>query len=422
MSNQMITYTDSLPDFLKEAGGYRDEGMAAGIAPKAPKLSMTTGKQWTITDEAGQTIQLQTVVTDGQGRQQTIPASSVRGVIIASSGTLTKAWYEKAYVPGTNAAPDCFSNDGKVPAAGVAKPQCSNCAQCPKNAFGSHPVTGRGKACGDRKLVIVALDSMPDKFATFNVPTMSLQSLAKIDSQLRSSNIPLQSVMMEFSFDQAVTYPVVKIGAIGFIGKEHFEKFRAAADTDEVSQLLREVDYDAPAATEAPVVPNNQIAFGTGGQATTTPVEQKAPEPTPKEVALAQAKAAYEAAMAAAAGEPDETTTTHQTEQNTQTQQQSTQATGLLDGSQANGAANTGTGAAAPVQRRRRTKAEMEAARAAEAPQQQQPLTGTGIMENAVAHTLEPEVVAIQEQQTPSPAAEGGQKNVLDLLAKWQNK
>lgn len=419
MSNQLITYSEALPDFLKEAGGYRDEGMAAGIAPKAPKLSMTTAKQWTITDEAGQTIQLQTVVTDNQGRQQTIPATSVRGVIIASSGTLTKAWYEKAYVPGTNAAPDCFSNDGKVPAAGVAKPQCSNCAQCPKNAFGSHPVTGRGKACGDRKLVVVALDSMPDKFATFNVPTMSLQSLAKIDAQLRSSNIPLQSVMMEFSFDQAVTYPVVKIGAIGFIGKEHFEKFRAYADTDECSMLLREVDYDAPAAETAPVVPSNVIAFGTGGQAATTPVEPKEPELTPKQ----KAAAALKAQLAALEAEDEEDDDDQAAGQNAGQNQQA-QGTGVLGGVQTDTGTAANAGTATAPKRTRRSKAEMEAARAAEATQQQQPLTGVGAVENAVTQTLakEPETQRNPAQEQAAPADAGGQRNVLDLLAKWQTK
>lgn len=419
MSQEMITYSTSLPDFLKEAGGYRDEGMAVGIAPKAPKLSFTTGKQWTITDD-GQTVMLQATVTDGQGRSQTIAAQNVRGVIVASSGTLTKAWYEKAYVPGTNAAPDCFSNDGKTPAPGVAKPQCANCAMCPKNAFGSHPVTGRGKACGDRKLIVVALDSMPDKLATFNVPTMSLQSLANIDGQLRSKNIPLQSVMMEFTFDPAVTYPAVKIGAVGFIGKEHFEKFRQAADSEEVRQLLREVDYDVPAETQASVVPNNVIAFGSGqSSAAQTAVEPKEPELTPKQKAAAQLKA--QLAALEAEEDDDETTTTLEPQQVTQTQQQQTQTTDVLGGAQANTAGNTGNGAAAPVQRKRRTKAEMEAARLAEAAQQ----SGAGnALEQGVAQTLnmEPEQQTQVQQEAPAVQTTAGAPNVLDLLSKWQSK
>lgn len=416
MSNDLITYSASVPDFLKEAGGYRDEGMAAGIAPKAPKLSMTTAKQWTITDEAGNTAMIQTQVSDDKGNKHVIPAPSVKGVIIASSGTLTKAWYEKAYVPGTNAAPDCFSNDGKVPAPGVAKPQCTNCAQCPKNAFGSHPVTGRGKACGDRKMIVLALDTMPDKFATFNVPTMSLASLREIDGKLKTNNIPLQSVMMEFTFDPGVTYPVAKIGAIGFIGKEHFEKFRDLADTDEVRNLLREVDYDVPAAEAQPVVPNNQIAFGTGGQVTQPVVETpKEPVMTEKEKKIAEAKAAL--AALEEEGEADEP----------QTQQ--TQTADVLGGSQANTTATAAAGAQTPARRKRRTQAEMEAERAQKAAAAAGVAQTGNALEQGVSTVIANDLTqAVQreeasaEQAAPTPAATGGAPNVLDLLSKWATK
>lgn len=402
MSNDLITYSASVPDFLKEAGGYRDEGMTAGIAPKAPKLAVTTAKQWTITDN---------------GQTQILPTPSVKGVIIASSGTLTKAWYEKAYVPGTNAAPDCFSNDGKVPAPGCAKPQSSNCAQCPKNAFGSHPVTGRGKACGDRKMIVLALDSMPDKYATFNIPTMSLGSLREIDGKLKSSNIPLQSVMMEFTFDPGVLYPVVKIGAVGFIGKEHFEKFRDAADSDEVRDLLREVDYEAAEVpAQQPVVPNNQIAFGTGGQAAQQPAEEpKAPELTEKEKKIAAAKAALAALEEEEGGQDDQ-----------QTQQ--TQATDVLGGAQNLTTGSAVASATAPAQRRRRTKAEMEAARAEEAARAAGVVQTGNAMEQGVTTVLANESAQqsdpVQEtaQQTPAPAATSGAPNVLDLLSKWATK
>lgn len=413
MSTDMITYSNNVPDFLKEAGGYRDEGMAAGIAPKAPKLSMTTGKQWTITDN-GQTVQVQTVITNNQGQQQAIPAPSVKGVIIASSSTLTKAWYEKAFVPGTNAAPDCYSNDGKVPAPGVSKPQCANCATCPKNAFGSHPTTGRGKACGDRKLLVLALDNMPNKLATFNVPTMSLGSLREIDGKLRSNNIPLQSVMMEFTFDPGVTYPVVKIGAVGYIGKEHFEKFREAAQSDEVSAMLREADYE-PAAEVAPVVPNNQIAFGTGGQQAVP----KEPELTPRQKAAAALKAQLEA-LEAEEGEGG-ATTLPQMEQVTQTYQQSTPTADILGVAQASAPAGAGADTAAPAQRRRRTKAEMEAARAEQAQTGQAAPGGqTDMLAQAVGSTLAAEESAAEQVQQSTPA--GAAPNVLDLLSKWAGK
>lgn len=400
MSTDLITYSSNVPDFLKEAGGYRDEGLGAGIAPKAPKLSLTTAKQWTITDNGQTTI---------------LPTPTVKGVIVASAQTLTKAWYEKAFTPGTNAAPDCFSNDGKTPAAGVAKPQCANCAQCPKNAFGSHPVTGRGKACGDRKMIVVALDTMPDKLATFNIPTMSLNSLRDIDGKLRSNNIPLQSVMMEFSFDPGVMYPVAKIGAVGYIDKVNFERFRGLAESEEISAMLREVDYEP--ATEVPpaqaaIVPNNQIAFGTGGQTTTAP-EVSTPvvaQPTAKELAIAKAKADYEAAMAAAAGGDEDEQTTG------------------ADGT--DGAANTTPSTPAPTGRKRRTKAEMEAARAASAQASGAQAGAGNVLEQATASALVqtgPETVVETNGysgavDTLAQATSGSQPNVLDLLSKWASK
>lgn len=419
MSTDLITFSTDVPAFLQEAGGYRDEGLGAGIAPKAPKLSVTTSKQWSIT-ENGQTIIL--------------PSQTINGVIVASAQTLTKAWYEKAYTPGSNVAPDCFSNDGKTPAPGVAKPQCANCATCPKNAFGSHPVTGRGKACGDRKMVVVALETMPDKLATFNIPTMSLGSLREIDGRLKTNNIPLQSVMMQFSFDPGVVYPVAKIGAIGYIDKTNFERFRELADSDEVSALLREVDYDPASepAAQQPVVPNNQIAFGTGGQQQIQQQVQQAPTITPAEQAVLDAKKAYEAAMAAAAGGASAGII----------QQASTTGTGMLQqvqnigntltaGAASSGQAHTIAQTSAPTGRKRRTKAEMEAARAQAAQQQQQPAQQqtqqpaqqTDMLTQGVASALQQTQVQQVEQpavqQTP---AAGGQPDVLALLSKWQTK
>lgn len=169
----LIQVTDALPDFLREMS-YVDEGLADGIAIRSPKLSVTTAKEFSITKD---------------GKTQIMSQRTMRCVIVASAPTLAKAWYEKPFVAGSTEAPDCFSNDGKVPAAGVAKVQHPNCASCPKNAFGSHPVTGRGKACGDRKLIVLVWEGDPETLMTFNAPTMTLSNLAKLDSELKLSLI-----------------------------------------------------------------------------------------------------------------------------------------------------------------------------------------------------------------------------------------
>lgn len=247
----LIATSNQLPDYLKNSGlQYEDTGVGSGIVPRAPKLGITTAKQFTISKD-GATIILP---PDADG------VARVRGVLIAGAENITKAWYAKSYVPGSSEAPDCFSNDSKTPAPGVKAPQCSNCASCPKNAFGSHPVTGRGKACADRKMMVFVWEGLPDELITVNFPTMSLQSLKKIDTELRNANIPLQAVLMELSFDPAIMYPVIKIGAKGFVPQETALKLIERSHSAEVSDLLRENEFDdvAPAGEQhqaQPLVP-----------------------------------------------------------------------------------------------------------------------------------------------------------------------
>lgn len=417
--NLITTDNGGLPDFLREMGGYQDEGLGAGIQPRAPKLGITQDKRFTMTKD-GQTIQLQDVLTDASGKQVAVPAQMVRVIIVAASGSLTKAWYDKAFEAGSTDAPDCFSNDGKVPAPGVAKPQCSNCAQCPKNAFGSNPVTGRGKACSDRKMIVCVWEGAPDELMTFNVPTMSLQSLQKLDSELRNANIPMQSVLIGLSFDPSVAYPVVKMNPLGFVDKETTMKWKEAAQTAEVAGLLREVEYAAPAATQSPV-PNNQIAFGTAGAGQTaepqpeTQVQQPAATEAPKrtrrtKAEMEAARAAEEAAKAAA--------------QTPAPTQQTTQADAALAAA-VEAARSNGTLHGVDEEEEDEEEAELlrqlEAKRAAKAAAKQASITSST--------TLAPEGSVVAEQKpagTEAPVTESvtttaASSNVLDLLSRWKS-
>ena len=83
----LIAVSAALPDFLKEVGGYQDEGMSSGIAVKAPKLGITTDKKWTVTED-GDTRILETVVQHN-GQNVVIPQPTVNLVIVAASSTLT---------------------------------------------------------------------------------------------------------------------------------------------------------------------------------------------------------------------------------------------------------------------------------------------------------------------------------------------
>lgn len=366
MSNDLtiIAAGNQLPDYLRQGGlKYEDTGVGAGITPRAPRLGITTDKQFTITKDSAKMILPRG--PDGVAR--------VRAIMIAGAENITKAWYAKSFVPGSTEAPDCFSNDGKVPAPGVKAAQCNNCALCPKNAFGSHPVTGRGKACADRKMIVLVWEGLPDELITFNAPTMTLQNLKKIDTELRNANIPIQAVMLEFTFDPQITYPVVKIGAVGFVAQETAVKLIERSKSAEISDLLRETDFDVQDSQ------NDHQA-----QPLVRPVEHPAAgaDATPLPEHQAQA---------AAQGQAD------------------------------------GAGTAEPGKRRRRTKAEMEAARAAEAAGGQAQSTGetvADLINQTAPVTAEParELTEIEKLQAQLAALQAAQAAPVETPEQKQER
>ena len=301
MSQDLIQVSAQLPAYLQQQKLiYKDSGLGAGIAARAPKLGISTDKRFTLNKDGSTTF-----LTD-----------KVRVVLVASASTITKAWYAKGYTPGSTDAPDCFSLDAKVPAPGCAQPQSTNCATCKKNAFGSHPVTGRGKACGDRKMVVLVWEGEPTTLMTMNFPTMSMNALKSLDTKMRESNIPLQAVLVEMSFDPMFTYPVLKLNPVGFVDEATATRLLEASDSQEVAELLRETEHtveevEKPKAEE-PVVPQTVVQFGAAAAepvGVEAPKQRKpravkttpAPTPEPEVEEEEEAAPAVEAAPAPAA-------------------------------------------------------------------------------------------------------------------------
>jgi hypothetical protein len=80
-------------------------------------------------------------------------------IVLDAADAVAKVFYEKGFVEGENAPPDCWSDDGAYPDVSVLEPVSLQCAGCPNNLFGSaiNEKTGaKGKACGDRKRLAVA--------------------------------------------------------------------------------------------------------------------------------------------------------------------------------------------------------------------------------------------------------------------------
>lgn len=376
MSN-IIPIAQGFPAYLQQAQ-YTPNSLGAGIAASPPRLGITITREFTLTKN---------------GVTQILPARSIRAVILAAAETLNKAWFAKAYVPGTDAPPDCFSDDGQMPSPLAENKQASQCSLCKKNAFGSHPVTGRGKACGDRKRIVLALEDDPNTPVVSNFPTMSLPGLKNIAAQLEQGRIPMQALLVEFSFDMTVQYSKLLVNPVGFVTQEMFVQLESLANLTSTKELLHSHDFDPT--EEAPAQPALQAPayLQQYGQQPAAAVEQApvavaqpavaatAPQPTAEQIAAFLAAQQAQAAPTVAAEVPPVSV----------------------------GAATAAVTAEVP-KRKRRTKAEMEAARAAEA----------AAVAQATPAPVQPAVQAPVAAAQPAAVAQPTPEQIAAFLASQQ--
>ena len=152
---------------------------------------------------------------------QPTPVSNLEVVIVKANPFLNKQYYAGKYAEGSNSPPDCYSLDGKVPSAQVAKPVHNSCTLCPKNQFGSL-VSDTGvkqKACRDtKKLAIVPLGDLRNEAMggpmLFRVPPSALKDLSNLADAMKSRGYPYNSVAVRISFDLDASHPKPTFNAI----------------------------------------------------------------------------------------------------------------------------------------------------------------------------------------------------------------
>lgn len=221
-----------------------------GIRASYAILSIKAGR-WRIKYKGNETpIQ---AVNPNTGRAEPVPTLEM--VIVKANGFLNKQFYEGKYVEGSNSPPTCYSLDGKVPSAAVAKPVFSNCALCPKNQWGS--LIGdngvKQKACRDtKKLAVVPLGNIRNGelggAMLFRVPPSSLKDLSSLADAMKARGYPYNSVAVRFGFDLDASHP-----------KPTFQGIRPLTD-DEADLVLEMYESDSVAA----VLADNDVALEHG--------------------------------------------------------------------------------------------------------------------------------------------------------------
>lgn len=207
------------------------------------------GKVWSIQYQ-GNVVNL--MRDDGDG-----PRGSVEVVILKANPSLSKTWYEGGWDENSNNPPDCASANGIFPDAGVPKKQSNTCATCPRNAWGSAPNGGKGKACGDhRRMAIVPLaDLKNESFGgalLLRCPAASLQDLAAFNARYHQMGYPYFSMGIKISFDPQESFPKFQFAAIRPLTEQEAQVVLAMRDTAEVNRVVSE--------TLTPAVPQQVTA------------------------------------------------------------------------------------------------------------------------------------------------------------------
>lgn len=247
------------------------------------------GKVWSIQYQ-GNSLNL--MRDDGDG-----PRGSVDIVILKANAQLSKTWYENGWDENSSAPPDCASANGIMPDQGVPKKQSNVCATCPRNAWGSAPNGGKGKACGDhRRMAIVPLtDLRNESFGgalLLRCPAASLQDLAAFNARYHQMGYPYFSMGIKVSFDPAESFPKFKFDAIRPLTDAEAAVVVSMRDSPEVARVVNEGSAPAPAAAQ-----NAPAAF-------LEPVPQNAVQPVTQQVPAAAPTSSTPAAGPAPAVRP----------------------------------------------------------------------------------------------------------------------
>lgn len=298
MSNAVIIPKINLPAEMLEqfnalaSGDDLDAGVSAGF----PVMSIR-GAKWRIV-EGGEEHPIYLPDT-------TDLAPFVKVVLLRANPAVSKTYYEGQYVEGSDAKPDCHSNDGIKPAADAPSPQAKSCAECPMNVWGSKisPSGSKIKACADvRRIAILPADDLAYAPILLRVPGASLGDLAAYGKALKQRGIPYSAVVTKLSFDPDAAFPKIMFRFERVLTQEEMAQVAermAEPIVEDVLGLTVRVDAPvaAPAADDKFGIPADAAppAEATTSEAAAPQAKAEAPKPTRRRAARAQAQPEPEA-------------------------------------------------------------------------------------------------------------------------------
>ena len=285
MSNIAVIPQINLPPALLQqfAAFNGADDLAAGVSAGFPVISIR-GAKWRIV-EGGEENPIYM-----PGTKDLAPA--VKVVLLRSNPNLSKTFYEGQYVEGSDAKPDCYSNDGVAPAADAPKPQCSNCAQCPQNAWGSKisPSGSKIKACADvRRMAVLPVEDLGYSPCLLRVPGASLSDLAAYGRALSKRGIPYAAVVTKLSFDPDAAYPKIMFQFERVLGQGELATVAERINDPVVDDVLGLNEARSAAPAQAAATEDDKFGIPADVQAPAAPAAQ-AQEPAAQAEPAAESK------------------------------------------------------------------------------------------------------------------------------------
>jgi hypothetical protein len=184
---------------------------------------------------------------------------------IAPEGNTTyRTMYLSQYKDGDSLPPDCWSADGVHPSPKSFAKQSDACASCPKNVAGTSS-TGKGKACGSRKRLVVVFAHDPEMrlfsmdlsstalFGTSARAAAGYFTLSEYAKLIKQNGAIWEGLVTEVCFSEGANIGV-RFKAKAYVEYDKLQQLLQLGKTAESAEMLtidfpeRKADNEAPAA------------------------------------------------------------------------------------------------------------------------------------------------------------------------------
>jgi len=259
--SDLALFKNGIPAHLRNLG--TDEATKALAGNKANKAAGSSMKRISI--KAG----VFRMIVDGkevaQNEDRAMPI-----IIAAAAPHDSRTFYAKRFEEGqTVSAPDCWSNDGKIPDAKAVNPQAARCLDCPQNIAGSGQ--GNSRACKYSRRLAVLLENDPTHAVyQITLPSNSLWGsengklgIKPYAEFLGSHGLGVTHVVTEMRFDTASSSPKLHFKATRPLTEEEIVDVIEAGKSKEAQRAIgataAELDGAKLAAPKAEVTPPPEI-------------------------------------------------------------------------------------------------------------------------------------------------------------------